>query len=459
VLTDLLKQDRRHFVIGGDIDPDIRADIGDTGIKVNYFGLFSRSILINESIDDLLIIKNIIAGNFVEHLYELSLPNFASAFIRCIDYSIRKGDMEPLYRKLFWIFVEHDNLHGISQLTDMIFDPEELERNVEYVTDVFVMAHHKATPEALNIIGTKLLEKNPLAQISQTRAYNMGNFLGTIGKHTLAIKYFIAAFRGEGGRYIKSGYSFREFAGSLFQLGRYHCASAFYRKAISLQRNVDWYGLLGDALFFNCQLDEARQAFSLCIQATRFVGAEPHPEWELKKALSDFLYTKFSDGNVASHTSDKITSSEFLISALDLRPPAAAELWFNRAVFFEERDPQSAGLYMALAACLDHQNIGLWVDAFGFTWNWGLSLTAESERTYFQYFLSVLYITARYWIGRPLDALLLDQIEAKKREPRYQSAMKNAVAALAEEADRRLKLIRKERGYYTVRLYPPGERD
>jgi hypothetical protein len=162
---------------------------------------------------------------------------------------------------------------------------------------------------------------------------------------------------------------------------------------------------------------------------------------------------------VTYHTSDKVTSPKFSISAIDLRPPAGAEFWRNRAVFFAENDRQSACMYMTLAACLDRQNVLLWVNAFFFAWNWLLSAGMDSDRTYFQYFLSVLYLTGRHWIGRSFDAVLWEGIEAKKGDPRYQSLMKDFVGVLAEEADRRLKLTRKEKGYFTFRLYDSGERD
>lgn len=118
--------------------------------------------------------------------------------------------------------------------------------------------------------------------------YNLANFYRSTDRLKEAVKCYLVARRYEP-KYYNQGYFYGEIAGSLFDLGRFFYSAKFYKKAMEIDGQKEYFPLYADALMFSGKYQLSLEAFN------DFLGGEfsPSAEWQLKSICLSSLIEKY----------------------------------------------------------------------------------------------------------------------------------------------------------------------
>lgn len=213
-------------------------------------------------------------------------------------------------------------------------------------------------------------------EIAANCHYNMANFARSESMDALAIRHYRKAYEFDQD-YEKREYFWREFAGVLFNAGRYKFAARFYKKAIDLGNSSRSLPLYADALMYcgnygeslavwkKCRENEAdvdEMAILITIVLPHIMGAaktdrQRRNVYEAQeKALID--EKDLTDRDKLAENLQKVEQALELDGLCELA-------WFNSGVLWHEKEDNvhAMGCFLT-SALINETSINAWCNAF-----------------------------------------------------------------------------------------------
>lgn len=211
----------------------------------------------------------------------------------------------------------------------------------------------------------KKAKKLNLNLLIATSYYNLGNFYNSKNRHKESINHYVAAKRYDA-NYLKRPYYYREIAGVCFEAGKFSYSVEFYKKSIMLGASNETKSLLGDALMFSGNYEEADKIFQEYIRFSE----EPKEEFLLKSILLKNIIDnkKINSQKRNRKQADKIADNKSSLSDIEkaLNQDLLSSLaWFNLGIIKNnEANFQEATSCFAMCASINIWDIEAWISAF-----------------------------------------------------------------------------------------------
>lgn len=279
--------------------------------------------------------------------------------------------------QLSLLLSQANKMHAAFEIAEVLFEEEQSVNLAQLLILPYIAKSHHAGPESHFIVQTLKriageFEKRGNLTLAGTVRYNNSNLLRGASRFREAVREYRLAAKLDP-LYLKRGYYWQEFAGVLFESGRYKMAARLYYNSLSMEDKKRTRLLYADALLFSGEYLKAIQSFEIALDSNEDYC---DPEWHLKHFAVSWLHEtlklgrqkrktpqmdeSFQPSNMVDSEIEK-ACQEFLTS--DALYPLA---WFNLgSARYRNDDRECAGMCFLLAALFQPNDLESWVNAFG----------------------------------------------------------------------------------------------
>ena len=270
-----------------------------------------------------------------------------------------------------------NKLHAAFEVAELLFEEEQSADLAQLLILPHVAKSHHVGAESHFIFQTLKriageFEKRGDPTIAATLRYNISNSLRGAIRYREAVREYRHAAKLDPS-YLKREYYWREFAGVLFESGRYKMAARLYGISLSIEDKKRTRLLYADALMFSGEYVKAIRSFEIGLDSNESCC---EPEWNLKLFAVTWLHEtlgmdrqkrsapQLAESFQPSNMEDcEIENACQVFLTSDALYPLA---WFNLgSTRYRKDDTESAGMCFLLAALIQPNDLESWANAFG----------------------------------------------------------------------------------------------
>ena len=279
--------------------------------------------------------------------------------------------------QLSLLLSQANKMHAAFEVAEVLFAEEQSADLAQLLILSQIAKSHHAGPESHFIFQTLKriageFEKRGNLTMAGTLRYNISNSLRGASRFREAVREYRHAAKLDPS-YLKREYYWQEFAGVLFESGRYKLAARLYCISLSIEDKKRTRLLYADALLFSGEYLKAIKSLEIGLDSNEDYCDS---EWHLKLLAVTWLHEtlkldrqkrktpqldeSFQPSNLEDSEIEK-ACLEFL--TLDALYPLA---WFNLgSAHYRNDDREYARMCFLLAALFQPNDLESWANAFG----------------------------------------------------------------------------------------------